>query len=239
MRIEKLLHSLGLTDDSAAIYNSLLRSGPASISKISRDTGLHRPNVYKAIPTLKAKGLVTTAPRGKRTRYIAESPVQLKGLIDSLNDSFETVLPELMQTYRRREGRPVIKVLQGEKAVTMLMRDIVESQKKGDIYYRYSSRRESSMARLPKDYRDIRDKKQLQRFVITGAKKASTYKPRLNKEVKVIPKEYGNFDYDVALIIYANKMGYIDYNTQTVLIVENELMAAFQMKIFQLLYDKL
>jgi sugar-specific transcriptional regulator TrmB len=239
MRIVKLLRSLGLNDDAATVYTSLLDCGPASISKISRDSGLHRPNVYKAIPVLKAKGLITSVPRGKRTRYAAESPVQLKGLIDSLNDSFETVLPELLQTYQHRQGRPIIKVLQGDKAVEMIMRDIVESQKKGDVYYRYSSRRESSMTHLPKDYRDIRDKKQLQRFVITGAKKARGYKPRLNKEVKVIPKEYGDFDYDVALIIYANKMGYIDYNTQTVLIVENELMAAFQMKIFQLLYDRL
>ena len=63
--------------------------------------------------------------------------------------------------------------------------------------------------------------------------------PRLERSVKFVPKNYGLFDYDITEILYGDKIAFIDYNTETGLIIENPVIAEFQKKIFKLLYDKL
>jgi hypothetical protein len=46
--------------------------------------------------------------------------------------------------------------------------DIINSLEAGDVFYRVSSERDVDLANkyLPKNYREIRDKKQLERYVI-------------------------------------------------------------------------
>ena len=44
---------------------------------------------------------------------------------------------------------------------------------------------------------------------------------------------------NVIEIIYGNKVAYIDLNSESAFIIENEKIAAFQRKLFLLLYDRL
>ncbi|MDP3771421.1 MAG: hypothetical protein Q8R16_03925, partial [bacterium] len=60
-----------------------------------------------------------------------------------------------------------------------------------------------------------------------------------NRAVKVVPPAYNLFQYDVVQLIYANKVAFMDYNTETALIIENSAVAEFQKNMFKLLYDKL
>lgn len=87
--------------------------------------------------------------------------------------------------------------------------------------------------------RKLRDQKQLERFVITNAATQERKKPRLEKSVKIVPRNFDLFEYDATELIYADKIAFVDYNTETAVIIENPKLAEFQKKIFKLLFMKL
>lgn len=56
--IEKLV-SFGLTGNQAKVYLSIVQSGTTSVNRISKDTRLHRQDIYKMLPKLEKMGLIT------------------------------------------------------------------------------------------------------------------------------------------------------------------------------------
>jgi hypothetical protein len=83
----------------------------------------------------------------------------------------------------------------------------------------------------------MRDRKRLDRFVINNEKAAE--KMILGREVKTIPKEVDAFDYDINQIIYGNKVAFMDFNSDTAVLIENKKIADLQRAIFKVLYKYL
>jgi len=92
---------------------------------------------------------------------------------------------------------------------------------------------------LSKKYRLLRDRKKLERKVITNAPNKAQKHVRLEREIKVVPPDFDLFEYNVSQVIYGDKVAVIDYNTETAVVIENETIAKFQQKIFELLFRKL
>jgi sugar-specific transcriptional regulator TrmB len=236
-----ILEKLGIKPNEAKIYSALLGSGPETISSIAKTTGLHRPIIYKVIPYLIERGLIVLAPKGKQKRFSAESPEKLTALLDQTAKDLQEAMPDLMHSFSFQNKKPAVKFLEGKNSITFVLNDIVQSMKKEDVFFRYSSPKDSqkNSRYLPHNYRALRDQKQLQRFVIANEHSMAGKKPRLERSVKFIPQKYGLFDYDITQIIYGNKVAFVDYNTTTSVIIENPSIAEFQKKIFKLLYDLL
>jgi len=241
MKKTDLLQRLGLDEKEAKIYISLIKSGPATVSKIAKNTAIHRPIIYKNLPSLIEKGIVTESFKGKLKYFVAESPEKLESLLESVKKDFKQLIPELKDVYDYQKKRPNVKYLDGKKGIRFVFEDIIRTLKKGDIFYRYSSARSFPKGKgyLPKDYRRIRDSKKLERFVITNKSQVEEKKPRMERAMKIVPSEFDLFDYNITQLIYADKIAFVDYNTETALIIENPVIAEFQRKIFKLLYHKL
>jgi hypothetical protein len=92
---------------------------------------------------------------------------------------------------------------------------------------------------LPKNYREKRDKKQLERYVIMSSRAAQIKKQRLERDLIVIPEDFDEFEDDIFMSIYANKVAYIDFNSESSIIIENKQIANFQKKLFRLLFKSL
>lgn len=240
MSKNNLLSNYGLSENEAKIYLSLLEKGPGTVSDVAKNTGLHRPTVYKHLPYLQTKGLLTTARKVKRVLYVAESPKKLERLLDQINIEARDLLPELVETFEKREHKPLVKFYEGRQGIREVFDDILDTLKKGDVFYRYSSRKEPmSDSYLPKDYRKCRDAKQLERLVIANETYAKRKKARLERQIKTVPESVDPFDYDVTQIIYADKIAMIDFNSDTAFVIENPKFARFQQALFQLLYKNL
>lgn len=242
MNNQEVLTKIGLTEKEAILYVSLIESGPATVSIISKNTGLHRPIVYKVLPGLQEKGLVTVSPKGKLKYYVAESPEKLESLLRETEKVVEKIIPELKGVFQSFSHRPTVKVLEGQKGLAFVFEDLLTSLKTGETYYRYSSVQESlydTNKYLPADYKERRERKKIERLVITSEKIQKLLEPSLDREEKVVPARYDLFDDNITQIIYANKVAFIDYNTETALIIENQVLAGFQKKLFRLLYNKL
>lgn len=236
-----LLQKLGLSKIESSIYLALLRHGPMTISNISKESGQYRPMVYKWLAELIKKNIVTESPRGKQKIYSAESPSRLKYLLESLTEEFNKKLPELEDEHKKIGERPKVKFLTGRHGVTSVFDDIVDSLERGDIFYRYDSASDQikSDSYVPKSYRKKRDEKQLERFVIASEYVGSKKKPRLEREIRILPVTDGRFAHDVIEFIYGGKVAFINLNSETALVIEDMAMAEFHKQIFRSLYKRL
>ena len=242
MKAIELLGKIGLEKHEAQIYTALLELGPSLISAISRHTGLHRPTIYQTIRSLEEKGLISASPRGKRKRYTAEAPEKLQSLIEGLRKNLNTVVPELQNLYVLNKNRPLVKFLERRAGITSVFEDIVTTLKRGDIYYLYTTRKKEIKAEkyFPPNFRERRDAKAIQRFIIASElSKIKFSKPNLNRIVKIIPKEYTLFDQNITKVIYADRIAFLDHNTETATVIQNQAIAESEKTIFKALFDLL
>lgn len=241
MKINDILLRLGFSKHEATLYEMLVQTGPATISTLAEKAKMHRPLVYEALPGLLKRGLIAFSVKGKRRIFVAEPPEKLKALVSNVAADIDTVLPQLKSMYRSKETIPIFRIVEGKQGITELLDDVVDSLPRGGTFYRYSSieNAERGNRYLSKDYRERRDQKQLQRFVITNEGVAKQKQNRMDRAMRVLPMNEKAFSFGVTEIIYGKKVAYIDYNTETALVIENEKIAEFQKTLFMSLYQRL
>lgn len=241
MKIPEILASIGLNAQQAAIYVSLVEHGPMTVAAIARTSNLHRPAVYAALPTLEKTGLISVVPKGKQKTYAAQSPEQLRQLAQNVNTKLEQVLPDLERAYATQGTRPIVKFFEGKEGITAVLSDLVHTLKKGDTYYRYTSNEDiDSMDKyLPHGYREMRDRKELERYIINNEKSAKLKQLKLGRSIKPVPHVEDPFNYGISQLIYGDKVAFLDFNTETAVIIENKKIADLQRATFKLLYKKL
>lgn len=240
-KLTQLLSGLGIGEAEAKLYVLLFTKGTLSVVEIAKLAKLHRPRVYALLATLRARGLVEVHMRGKRQEYAAASPEKLKDIVASLSETTERMLPELTREYHKGKEQPAISVHEGKAGVTQVFRDLVESSARGETFYRITSEKDLDHTNtyLPRDYRKIRDEKKLERFVISSPAIGKQKKARMERAMKFIPPGSDHFEQDVIELIYADKVAFIDLNTETSFIIESPKLADFHKKLFRLLYQKL
>lgn len=241
MSQNEIFQKIGLSPHESAVYLALIQHGPSTVSEIGRDSGLHRPAIYKVLPDLQRKGLISITPKGKRQRYIAESPEKIRQLFEAFKSKVDPIIGELTQMHQSRGTRPLVKFLEGRRGLEQVMEELVNSLGRGDIYYRFTAAKNYDVLEkyLPPDYKVKRDQKQLQRFIITSEDIKKSTRNALDRAIKAVPAGSILFDQNINQIIFGNKVAFIDYNSETALVIVNKAIADFQREVFKLLYDKL
>ncbi len=239
----EIFKSLGLSNIESQIYTCLLTVPRASISNVTVNTGLHRPTVYRNIPKLIQKSLVSKIKIGKRIFYIAENPEKLKILVNNLQSNLEQSLPEINRIYLSNQKRPNVSYYEGKKAISSIYENIMIRSKKGDCIYRYESPREASTASkyYPSLYfkKSVRNNEEIDKFVITNETTAKRRTPRIWRHTKYIPESFDTFDQNISQLIYKDIVAFIDYDTETATVIQNQRFADFQLKIFKMFFSKL
>jgi sugar-specific transcriptional regulator TrmB len=166
----------------------------------------------------------------------------LETLFDDLKIDFYEALPDLEDSYSSSEKKPKIRFLEGKDGTKRIFDDVVRSLKRGDVFYRYSSNKDGNEKKdkyVPRIYRKMRDEKKLQREVITNSQTAAHKKASLDRFAKIMPGDFGPFEHNITEIIYGDKIAFIDYNSETAMIIESKRIAEFQKQIFQTFYKKI
>ncbi len=239
----QILQNIGLTEIEAQIYISLLEKGSHTISGISKISWCNRVQIYGSIERLKHNRLIWETIRGKRKYYFAENPENLENIFYEQKRAFQSTISLLKEKYEKKQSKPELRIFYTQEAMKHIFYDVVETLKVWETYYRYSSRKNEHLRGfLSNDYKTKRDKKEIQRMVITSdelKKVKENWANKLNREIVSIPKKYDLFEDNISKIIYANKVAIIDYDTQTSFIIENKKLADFEKKLFKLLFSYL
>jgi HTH-type transcriptional regulator, sugar sensing transcriptional regulator len=136
--IEKLIN-LGLQENEARVYLSLLELGKDNVTEISKRSNLNRTTGYDILERLCLLGIVNRSLMGKKKMYIAEPPSRLRQMIENKKNSLERslrdldeTLPDLQLLYKKRELKPVIKIAEGVDAMRRMAYNELDAD--SDIY---------------------------------------------------------------------------------------------------------
>ena len=90
----------GLTKNEAKVYLALLKVGTGTAIELTKQSYVHRVNVYDALERLRGKGLISTIFQGKKRIYEAANPQQLLQLIKGKEEQLNQILPQLQQEFK-------------------------------------------------------------------------------------------------------------------------------------------
>ena len=103
MKIYETLARIGLPEQAVKIYLALLENGQSNITDIARLVDLHRAIVYRFLPLLEERRLVSKFTSKKRMLYRANDPKHLKDLLSSLESRLDIVI-ETLQEKQKIDG---------------------------------------------------------------------------------------------------------------------------------------
>lgn len=241
MELKEIFSRLGLGKHTDEIYQCLLESKePMLVTHIAAFVGVARAEIYREIAELLDKNFVRKVLNGKRIYYEAESPRRID---EEFKKVSRRVSAETEQSAIKKEKDlpKHTQHLRGFSGIREVFDDVVSHTPRGDKYYRYTSERDLEKVNryLSPTYRAVRDRKKLERLVISSVISGAQKRSRLERFIKFIPSEAEAFDQNIIQLIYGDRSAFINLNTEEAFIIEDKALADFQKVIFMQLYKKL
>jgi len=237
-----LLRWIGFTDHASNIYISLIENWVSSLSQISNFTWMHRTQIYRTLPYLLESWFIIEVENGKRKMYKPCSPKKIQDEYNNLYLNNNHIIEELDTKFKNSETTSSAIVTKWIKSIHNIYKDITHTLDKWGIFYRVTSELDVEKTNnyyIPDWYKQERDKKQIERYIIMSDKTASFKKPKLEREMKIVNNNDISLDDNIIYTIYWDKISLIDFNTETSILIESKEIAQFQRKLFKLLFKKL
>jgi len=241
MDTAEIFRRLGYPKHADMVYHTLsTQKESISVTEIARHAKLPRATVYRCLDQLLKYGVVEQTKVGKRTFYSAGSPRQLTEAMKLTETASERTLSQYV-TEREKDVPSSVRFLHGPAGIRAAFDDVISHSKRGETFFRYTSEQDLAQVNqyLARDYRARRDKKKLERKVISNAASGSQKRSRLERFIRFIPAEADQFEQNIIQLVYGKRLSIIDLEQEEVTIIENERLAEFQKVIFRLLYERL
>lgn len=124
----EVLEEIGLSQNEAKIYETLVKIGTSSLNKISTESNVHRRNVYDSIDKLLKKGLVTEEFISG-TRFVrAINPSRLLDIVKEKEAKVSSILPELQEKFEKKIVKEEAVIYRGIEGFKNYLKDILEEE---------------------------------------------------------------------------------------------------------------
>jgi len=229
------LESVGITGNESKIYLALLDLGFASVTAITKSTGLHRRNVYDALSRLSEKGMVSSITLNKVQHFAPAHPKRLLEIVKEKEEQIMEQLPALESKFHSKTDAPVIKVFKGAEGLKNLFEDLLATLDKNDNYYMIGG---IDMPKYLGRYMDNFHKKRVLKKIMANdlfaeEKRAKNISQLPLTKVRILPKE---LHCQVQITVYKNKVHQIILSDEIMAIqVTDEALA----KSFRIYFDYL
>jgi sugar-specific transcriptional regulator TrmB len=132
---EELLQA-GLTGNEAKIYTTLISNADLSASEITKQTGIHRRNVYDALNRLLEKGLVNETLVQNKKRFNAIHPQRLLSLVDEQRTKIQNIVPTLAEQFSHvKKKRNFIKMYKGTEGIKASFNESLNMLKEREVIH--------------------------------------------------------------------------------------------------------
>lgn len=132
--MNQILQDLGLSNNAAVVYLTLLETGRATVARIQDKAGLHSQIIYNAIDELMRFDLASfTTERGRRY-FQAAAPSVLLQIQQERLSKLETALPELLTSFQKHEQQ-IVFVYSGNGDFQKARQTVLRSIPRGGTYY--------------------------------------------------------------------------------------------------------
>lgn len=137
--MNELFTSLGLSDNEAKIYQTLLKHEDLTATELSEKASETRTNTYSLLDKLIDMEVVETDESSPVRRYRAANPEKLRELLDDKKNfiaqteaQLESVLPDLQSIYNLAQNKPGVFYYEGVEGFKKLLEDMALA--KSDIW---------------------------------------------------------------------------------------------------------
>lgn len=214
-RLVSQIEELGLSNKEARVYIANLMLGPAGVQQIADTSGIKRVTTYVILESLVSLGLVSQTTKTKKTLFNAESPDNLRRLLEkreqSLRDQrtqLEELLPDLGRLTSAPKDSPVVKFYDGVESMRTIYESVPEMMKKYNVKESYGiSNLDSLYHYFPEINYQQSNPKRIEagvtaKFIYTTSQgavlKATDAEKR--RESRYIPPGQFNFNTDISII---------------------------------------
>jgi len=242
MKIQSHLANLGLPEKEATIYGALLKGGKLSLTGLSRISKINQTTLYLHIRSLLSKKVIRQTVVGKRTYYSPENPEKVIGSLKKKVTNSEKALPDLMELYTKVRSEPGVNIFQGKDA---FKRGLAEVMKANSLLVRsfWSPRMYYSVfSRHNEDaFVDLLKHEGLKAKVLMENASESTSYIKYHADSSVAQYKMlsrGYEDLGISLTQANDKIAFMSYLDEFVLVIQNKVMAHFIETIHRNLWDQ-
>lgn len=129
MHIQENLKNLGLSQTESGIYLAALELGKALPKHLAEKAQIKRPTLYKFLPNLFDKGLLSETVIGKRRYLVAEDPESYIEKKESELELMHKYLPKLRSLLSTASVKPKIIFYEGVEGVKKIYLDNLRERK--------------------------------------------------------------------------------------------------------------
>jgi len=197
-----LLENIGLSPREIDIYLALLRSGSVPVSRIAKDTGLHRTNIYDTLERLREKGLVSFIALKDVKYFKAADPSRILEYLEEKKESVQKIMPELTKLSSLPKDETNVDIFKGREGIKTVWNDIQKTGK-DMIWIGAEAKFEEIMPEYAKRMIKSCDAKGLKERAILKREEAGNVTPFRKHDYRYLPK---NYKVPTFFIVYGNKV---------------------------------
>jgi len=118
------LNNLKLSDNQQKVYLSLLKLHIATVSEISKSSGVYRSNCYDALNQLLESGLIGVITKDGKKYYEMADPENLKRLFSEQEQVLESEMPAFKRIYHSNRAKHEVQLYAGTEGIKTILKDI-------------------------------------------------------------------------------------------------------------------
>lgn len=233
----KVLEQIGLTQNQAKVYLSLLKLGSATAQQIIKESGMHRSPVYDALNRLQEQGLICSVVKDFKQYFQAVSPKKLYSYLQDKKQALDEAMPQLEKIEGMKKEEINASIYKGKEGLKTIHSEMLKEGKniyviggKGLIF--------SELEYFIPNFEKERIKKKLKWIVLCDKEKTTLHiSKRELVEVKTLPK---GCDSKSVINIFGNKVATVVWNENypSAFMIDNKDIADSYRKWFNLLWKK-
>ena len=234
-KLKEFMQTIGFGKTEAEVYTALIRLGEATVLEISRNTKLHRPNIYDVLDKLIQEGLVSKVDKPKNI-FRVRNPRLVLDYLKRKEISLGDMLKEIDGKYNQK-NYSIVGSYQGIFAARQVFFSLLENNKPIYVYGIPKSAHNLLGPIMQEFHRERIKRKILMKCIHNFDDRAEIN--YLNKkrftEARAFPKEYNS---TVSTNICGDKVIFISWNDNIYIIeIQNNEISKAQEKYFETLWE--
>ncbi len=232
MEHEKILQKIGLSQNEARVYLTLLKIGSSKAGRISKECALNRTSTYNSLRSLIDKGLVSYVIIGKVKWFQASPPSNLEVYLKNKMEVLHEGLPELQRIYQSNTMESSVRLFKGNKGVRTVLEDIISTGETNLILGSEGQLEERMPHYASRFTRQLSGKGIKVRSLVRSGRKGEVSD---RAEVRFVPEDVES---PMVSNIYGNKIALIIWSDPPeAILIENEMAARAYRSYFELIWE--
>ncbi len=241
----------GLTDQQALVYESLLKSGASTASKLASAVQMERVIAYRILDQLLELELVVKKDEpGKVALFEANHPRHLEELIarrekeaQTAKESLAAVMGTLSSEYNLSVGKPSVQFFEGLEGIRTVAFDNLTA--KGEILaYLDMSVIQAHLKDLNDEYVKVRRRLKIKkRNLVNDSLENRAYLADYHRDItdiRLVDRVHSPMQFKSMLQIYDNKISYMTFEKDKYIgvIIEDAHIAELHRQLYEFTWEK-